>query len=756
MANKDNDRVRSLRKVDKKLDTLSQLSDRMYTQTYSTRTDNSKSLDTIKNTIDDNLDTLISRINGQEISDISNLYLRIKSKSNRSTKSTQDEINNSIESLFDQNKQLLDTINMDNVRKSIQAEDYQYDLICKYMTKLEDALDIKKDNVLSSDNFTKEFVNVLSGKNTVTYIDQFNNRATQIKKKYHIQELFDDMYYKTSKYGEYFLYQVPYSRAFDYLLNRKKMFGTSMRYEQVTVLESSNMSKSDQKLFESLSKEFKEDLAGSNFKVQLEFNPTGVIEEPIISFKESMSIRDIQSKKSLCESYTKGFDKNDEVLSELSFEDVSTDGLVTPGMNGNKVESVGEVNGCVLYEIPRSDIIPLYMDTTPLGYLYIRVRNDYVDSIPLNGTYNSAINSNKILSDEVDRQNDVLISYIAGMMSDQIDAKFIKANLDLKEQIYAVLRYNDYFCTTQGTNTITVSFLPVEDVHHFYFRLDPKTHRGISDLAKAAIPAMIYCLLYLNTTLATISRGQDKRVYYVKQNVEQNVARTLLNVITQLKKGNMGMRQLESMNTIFNIVGKYNDHVIPVGQSGDYPIQMEVMQGQQIDTPTELMERMEDAAVSSTDVPLEFIQSVNNVDYAARFTMSNSKFLRKVLKRQGICQTHFTEIFRRCYNYEYRENDTTMQILLPAPAYLAMTNAQQLIDNMKNYANSICEVVCADEEDNVKQEFLNIYMRNCLGTYVDFSQIDQFIQIAKMNIKVKEEAAMDDVNVEDSSDDYSY
>ena len=39
--------------------------------------------------------------------------------------------------------------------KYIYAEDYQYDMICKYMPPLETALDIKKDNVLSSDSFSK-------------------------------------------------------------------------------------------------------------------------------------------------------------------------------------------------------------------------------------------------------------------------------------------------------------------------------------------------------------------------------------------------------------------------------------------------------------------------------------------------------------------------------------------------------------------------------------------------------------------------
>jgi hypothetical protein len=78
-----------------------------------------------------------------------------------------------------------------------------------------------------------------------------------------------------------------------------------------------------------------------------------------------------------------------------------------------------------------------------------------------------------------------------------------------------------------------------------------------------------------------------------------------------------------------------------------------------------------------------------------------------------------------------------MKILLPTPAFLAMTNSQQLLDNVKNYANTISDVALANEEDDkVKQEFVNLYMRSQLGTYIDFSQVDDMIIQARMNVEL--------------------
>jgi hypothetical protein len=736
------DDERSTRSIDKKLDNLDDNVEKLYQSTYQSRMDDKKDLDSIMNDIDTSMDSIISKINDRSIADISSLYTRLQSKN----KVDSDKYQKSMEEAFDTNKQLMDTINTENIRKAIQAEDYQYDMICRYMPKLEDAIDIKKDNVLSSDNFTKEFVNIKSDKSSKEYIQQFNDKATAVKKKYRVQDLFEDMYYKAAKYGEYFLYHVPYQKAFERLLQRKgQLSNGGVKYESSTIedfeenspnmiFESTNFN-GDMKDCGKLDESFTKAITDGDVKVNLIFDESGIIPEPIAELKQAMQVKN--KHLSVTESYLVEKGEEGTTVNTLKMDDSAeaSDGLVTTDKD---IKINDKIAGSVLYEVPRAEIFPLAMQNTVIGYLHLQVANNYIDNMVLNGySYNSLTNNTELMADEYDKQNDMFVNYISSMISDKIDAKFINSNLDLKEQIFAVLRYNDHFCTTNGINSITVSFIPAEDIHHFYFKLNEKTHRGISDLNKAVVPAMIYCLLYLNTVIGQMSRSQDKRVYYVKQNVETNVARTLLNVIEQLKKGNMGMRQLENMNTIFNVIGRFNDHVIPMSQSGDPPIQMEVLQGQQIDTPNELMDRMEDSAVSSTDVPLEFVQSTNAVDYATRFTMSNSKFLRKVYKRQRICQEHFTEIFRKLYNYEYGDNDQTMEVLLPAPAFLAMTNSQQLIDNVKNYANAIADITCADKDDTVKTEFINICVRNFLGTYIDFNNIDSMISSAEHNVKVR-------------------
>jgi hypothetical protein len=493
-------------------------------------------------------------------------------------------------------------------------------------------------------------------------------------------------------------------------------------------------------------------------------DPYAIIPEAVNEVKVAIEKRKKYSNTSLNEAFTESVvseARDDNTFSRglgaLSYDTtlaMSNDGTLG-GVNRNidNSQEIRDMVGCVLYEIPRENIIPLYIGNYCIGYYYFGIVNDYINKqVTMGNQYNSLTSSSEVKATELDKQTDMLVSYIASQLSQAIDTKFINNNIDLKDEIYAILRYNDQFNATLGVNTINVSFIPASDIHHFYFKLDEKSHRGISDLQDSIVPAMLYALLYLTDIINKVSRSQDKRIYYVKQNVETNVARTMLNVINQLKKGNMGMRQLENMNTIFNVIGKYNDFIIPRSSSGESPIDFEVMQGQNTETPTELMDRMEESAVNRTDVPYEFVQSVNQVDYATRFTMSNSKFLRKVFKRQMRCQKHFTQIFRKLYNFEYNENETSMEIRLPAPTYMTMTNSQTLIDNTKNFAQAIADIELADKDD-LKPEFVKLLMHNYLGTYLDYDMINETIEQAKQNMN-KQASQDQDLSALDDGGEY--
>ena len=193
------------------------------------------------------------------------------------------------------------------------------------------------------------------------------------------------------------------------------------------------------------------------------------------------------------------------------------------------------------------------------------------------------------------------------------------------------------------------------------------------------------------------------------------------------------------MNNILNITGKYNDHVIPVGANGDSPIQFEVMQGQEIQTPTELLDGWKEEAINCTGVPIEFINTTMQVDYAMRFTMSNSKFLRNVYKRQFIVENLLSRLFSRIYNYEYNDNECLIEVNLPAPTFLAATNTTQLIANAREYAQQIADLEYKEDGEE-KQEFIKMLIRHMLPTYINISLIDKLKEKASIIVQSEKES----------------
>ena len=753
------------RKIDKSLDLLRQRVNDLYNNTYYSN-DNSEEF---KTQVTDKLDDAIRKSTQQDeefknISNTSKLFRKLL-KNTTSSNSAQAKLDKAfgkggdddISSLFQSSDLIASMMESYSKTKWITELDNEFDLICKYMTKLQAALDIKRDAVLCSDSYTKEFLEVhAKGENPQSDRNAaIQNNIAEMIKKYDLSNKAETWYEDTSKYGEEFVYCVPYSTALEQLLRRKQSTSYSIT-ESVTKRE---FNKELKKLPVTVTME-----AGDNNEpiIKINFDKSKVLKEAVENNLYLQKAAGNDLLKGLSESFIvhetndkfeDHFEKSDKthtivkldktIDDELDWEDddkSAADGL----MNSNsKPNTKVKVNGAVLRTIKHDRIIPIYIEDTMFGAYYIRF-NQFED-IDINATgnirgYNSItgmFNNGQVATqvnnnEDVENQKNLLLRTLAGKISQKIDAAFINSNTDLKEEIYKILRFNDKYNQVSHTIDMDVVFVPSDDIHHLKFREDPDTHRGISDLWDALVPAKQWITLTLTSVLGWATRGFDRRVYYVKQSLDTNTAQSLLNVITTIKKGNFGIRQMESVNNILGIVGRFNDFVIPMGPSGDAPIQFDTMPGQQFEFPTDLQANLEESAVNSTGVPLEIVNSSTGMDFAVRYTMTNAKLLRNVLKRQLKMEDFLSEIFTKIYRFEYDEN-ITLEVQLPPPAFLSMTQGTQLLNSAVQYADSITEVEMAGQSDEGKALFKKRLIRKLIPSYMSDEEIE----------KIKDQIALD-------------
>ena len=763
------------RKINSSLDMLRKQVDDLYTSTYYTR-DSSEEL---KTQVTDRLDDAIRKSTQgddefQNISNTSKLFRKLlkpdgSSASNKLAKNFGNGGDDDISNLF-QSPNIVASI-MDSYSKTkwIADLDNEFDMICRYMPKLQAALDIKRDAVLCSDSYSKEFLNVrVKGENPSSDRNgAIQNNIAEMIKKYDLSNKAEKWYDDTAKYGEEIVYCVPYSIALDQLLKRKNNTSYSLTESSIDL---KDLLPKDAKGTATVSaNEMGDPVINIRFdtsKVLMEavqnnlFLRKAAGDDNLRGLSESFVIHETNSS---FEDHLKKSGKNTEVKfdqtigNELEWEDDRTaaDGLARSKKDDN---TKLKVNGAVVRTIKHDRIIPIYIEDVMFGGYYIRFKQyedmdinssgNFRGYNSVTGMFNNAPVSNisNYNEDEVNKR-DLLLRTVAGQISQKIDKAFINANTDLKEEIYLMLRFNDRYNQISHTMDMDVVFIPADDIHHLKFREDPETHRGISDLWDSLVPAKQWITLSLTSILGWTTRGFDRRVYYVKQALDTNTAQSLLNVVATIKKGNFGVRQMESVNNILNIVGRFNDFVIPIGPSGDPPIQFDTQPGQQFDFPDQLLGNLEESSVNPI-LPIEIVNSSTGMDFAVRDTMTNAKLLREVLKRQLKMEDFLSEVFTKIYRFEYEEN-IELEVMLPPPAFLSMTQSTQLINSASQYADTIVDIEMAGETDEARQMFKKRIIRKMIPSYLTDEEIKEIKDNITIDSAINYSDEIDDASLAD-------
>ena len=361
------------RRINNKIDLINQKMDSLYKDIYISRVDDRKNLDNIIN----NLDSALDRLQNTDVSvaGMSELIRRIDKTQN--TSSTQ--LFDAVSDLFTDQSLIGVLAANDTIHKFILAENYTYDLICKYLPKLKLALEIKRDNVLCSDNFSKEFVNPQSNKSSKEEAQKFAINVKKLEKKYKFSDFLDKTYMNVSKYGEEFVYIVPYSVAFKRIIKRTNqrsltgniyagnlnILGESYGYnsKSVQVLSENYVNSKDFSIFLEAVGEENPQLVSNFVKnnkiegagINLYFNDSGIIQSPINEytilqetsqldkFKSLSSIYEnsiVNEKSDLEKKYEKVKDDNDG-LTNATKHNLYSDGLILPnGLINKEIESI--------------------------------------------------------------------------------------------------------------------------------------------------------------------------------------------------------------------------------------------------------------------------------------------------------------------------------------------------------------------------------------------------------------------------------
>ena len=756
----------------------------IYRGTYFSDNKNSSYIDAIRRRIDNDINYLVdksrSRTNG---ANISNLYARTLAK-------TDDGMLKELQHTLQDESMLSDIMDMYSQNAILRDMDREIDVVCKYMPKLDQALDIKADHVMSADHFNKDSIEITVNNNDSNSSSNSDPKYGQLKdldsfkKKYHLIEKSREIYEKTAKYGEQFVYVTSYNDALKRLIQRtpsSDLLSESGLLDE-SAIESSidNLSKElefvyrDKPLDESsiYTKDLYDTSIDRNIPaitednspfndIKIELNSSGVI--PSILKQEASMRRVINETSSLFSadgvktgdtlfsnnSYLKNMNSEFKKFAKQGGKLESPTALTVDGFSDEKKARDKEANkidipGAVVRVLDHTMVKALYINEVCLGYYYIETNKsiDFNEQTTFTSTL-GGLRPRRSTRDREDMErkgeNDAVLRKIASQISQKIDANFINANQDLSQEIYTILKYN----ADNGTGKvgkIRVSFIPPEDIVHCYFDLNDKTKRGRSDLYKSLFPAKLYSCLYISNTIALLTRGYDKRIYHVKQSVDTNITAVLMNVINQIKQSNFNLRQIENMNNIMNITGRFNDLVIPQNQNGESPVNFEVLPGQQITPQDDLLRSLEEMAVTQTGVSIDMVNSQVNEQTATHITMNSSRFLIKIYARQQKYQQILSEIFTKIYQAEYDTKDT-IEVVLPPPAMLNFTNTSQLLASGNELIQNIVQMKMGSEMDEtIRGKFNGKLMEYYYKSFLPMNDIDRLEDESRIEVEAEKQS----------------
>lgn len=759
--------------------------DDLYKNTYFTNNDNSKYIDSIKRKMDDDLEGLIDKAKAQNGgTNMADLYARTLARNDTDSL-------NEIRSALEDETVLADIMDIYSQNALVRDLDREIDTVCKYMPKLDEALDIKKDNVLSADHFNDDAVRISIENVAGAGITNDNNNKSEadgsdlelFARKYDLEAFRNELYSKTAKYGEQFVYIVPYKKALEKLIARTdgasllseegilteesineglQSINETLSFRYTDTDESKLKSFGAQELYDlsesTLSDSSLEGLKSNNIEysgLDIEINKTGVI--PGIIAQECNMRRIFSETVSLFGEESLGSARNAYLSNSLYFKNINKklkkaaqggtlegptsladDGLkdLDEPTKANDAEQL-EIPGAVFEILEHDRVKPIYINNTCLGYYYIEMNDPNGGNAEEQMTFTSTLGGmrprrtareNEANGGTSTQDNEVLMK-IARKIAQRIDKKFINSNQDIAKEIYTVLKYN---ADNNGKTTkLRISFIPPSDIIHSYFELNKKTHRGVSDIVKSLFPAKLYTCLYISNTIALLTRGYDKRLYHVKQTIDTNITSVLLNVINQIKRSNFNLRQIENMNNIMNVTGRFNDLVIPQNANGESPVSFEIMPGQNVEVKTEFMNMLEEMAVNQTGVSLEMVNSRYQESTATHLTMSNSRFLIKVYARQKLYEPILSAIYTKLYQYEYNTN-SIIKVELPPPIMLNFTNTSQILSMSQELIQNIVQMKFGTtQNEQEKLAFTSLLMEYYYDSFLPMDKINAMADKAK-------------------------
>lgn len=621
----------------------------------------------------DKIDTLVDDFNSL-----------LKSEINDISKTAEGDTTSFITKLFSENnkklagsvKDLEDIFNVEEGQlESFLKESYQNRMIkhsdlhevASQLVELREAIGITRDAIISSDIVDGHMSRTITIDDDDMQEDQedYIPIIKKMEEKFKLQSKIKNFIVpKTLEYGEYHVYNIPYSKIFDDFMRKEKGINGNRysNYTESTFTLSEFLEKNEEQkknVYSVITEAVKSGEPLSELSVDKQPKALKNINPEIKKMLENISICNEPIPLCILEegaesaqefftefvdpTYTEAGSKTD---SEVSFSTVMKNidtGVFKDKSNAKtskKKNDFKDIKDCYIKLVDPIHMLPIEIMGEAIGYYYVQEE----DITPLSGIVTSTVYYNKY---DGNRSEDNILSSIAETIVAAFDKKFLDKNMKFKKLIVEALNYYKL-----NNRKIKFQFIPKEYVVTFKVNEDENGH-GTSILEPSLFYAKLYLMLLLFKIMSIVLNSNDTKVNYIKQSgIDKNIMNKIQEIARKKQQRQVTLMDMFSYTTLVNKIGQGSEMYIPVGKSGERGIETEILSGQDVPLNTELMEMLKKAYITGTGVPDVLMNYINEADFAKTLELANNRFQGRVVSYQldfnGEITTLYRNILRWC------------------------------------------------------------------------------------------------------------
>ena len=698
--------------------------------------------------------------------------------------------------LFDQDKRLswnnadLDTfLNSDDGQIMTFLSDAYQNKMLKYsdlqeiasqLIELKEAINIMRDSIVSpnltdggiSRKFIFEFETDKSEDTIVSHLEY-------IEKKFDLQKkVKNHIVVKELTFGQYYAYVYPYSKIFsDFVkkvqdpINGQSFISDARQYmESVSLMDTftmesveNNLSKERQserenEYFTETATDFLDQFTEKEIiamgKANGITNPTKQVlvekvKDEIKTYMENITVCNndvplpfvIESPEAMDEYlriYGKDLVNNTEkdLFTEVSGVDKSLSGVGTavygtPELKKNmkKIErDFQNVSDCFIKLCDPMHLIPLKILDRPIGYFYIHES----DIRPVNGIMTSTVYYNKY--DNTGRQRTIIDSLVNRIVM-SFDKKFLIQNSELKEIIAEALTYYDL-----SSKKLKFQFIPVEYVCEFKVNENEKGE-GVSMIEPSLFYAKLYLMLLLFKIASIILYSNDQKVNYIRTSgIDKNISNKIQEIARDKQNHQVNIMDLMSYTTMLRKIGNGTEMYIPTGRSGERGYETEILQGQDVQLNTELMELLRNCYILGTGVPSAIMNFLNEADFAKSIETANSRFQGRVMSYQIDMNPDITNFYRLVAVQSgtlTQDQANSFEVQLTPPTFANNMIKQESLTSFESIKTFVLNLFLGEQwqSDQNQLETAKLITVKLAKKYlptIDLDEIDKWIEEIKL------------------------